>query len=215
MMANMPRLARVAGLAAIAIIAVLPQLIPSARTEPATLPQLFPALTDLSESKALVISMTWLGLSPLSPIRADYMLNLHNDQFEGVAHFKVAEATSAKRSIAVPRDLIRAFLAAASKVEVIEKPYQPRITHTDDYPSVSIGVPIQDGQLIVGTNSQEQQSGSDAYADRTPWSITFAGRTFVVTASDLDKAFDPLLPALQYDDAIKELEKQTEKAPPR
>jgi hypothetical protein len=208
MAANILRDTRIAGLAAIFVAAAVLQFVPTARTDPTTLPKLFPALTDLPESKALVISMTWLGLSPLSPVRADYMLNLHNDQFEGVAHFKVAEAKSAKRSIAVPHDLIRTFLAATSKVEVVEKPYQPRITHTDDYPSISIGVPVQDGQLIVGTNSQEQQSGSEAYADRTPWAITFAGRTFVVTASDLDKAFDPLLPALQYDDAIKELEKQ-------
>jgi hypothetical protein len=206
MAVTISRGARIAGVGTIFVVAALLQFVPTATTAPATLPQLFPALSDLPESKALVISMNWLGLSQLSPIQADYMLNLHNDKFEGVARFRAARSASSKRSVAVPQDLMRAFLTAVTKAELVEKPYQPRIVHTDDYPSISIGA-VQEG-LIVRTNSQQQKSSSGDYWERAPWAVTYTGRTFVATASDVDKAFDALLPALQYDDAIEELGKQ-------
>jgi hypothetical protein len=150
----------------------------------ATLAKLFPELADLSETTSLAIAVGWQGLSLLSPVSGDYSLELRKDQFEGEGRFKVATA-SATRAIIIPRDVVRVFLAAAGKVEVVEKKYQPRITHTDDYPSLSVSVQTKHGLLTIGTNSQPQRPKSETYVDRTPWAIRYLGRTFVVTANDL------------------------------
>jgi hypothetical protein len=170
----------------------------------ATLSKLFPGLADLSETTTLAVAVGWLGLSLLSPVSGDYSLELRKDQFEGEGRFKVATA-SATRAIIIPRDVVRAFLAAAGKVEVVEKKYQPRITHTDDYPSLSVSVLTKQGPLTIRTNSQPQWSKSGTYLDRTPWAIDYLGRTFVVIANDLDQALEPFEPYLQHESVFEEL----------
>jgi hypothetical protein len=76
---------------------------------------LFPALTDLPDASSLAVAIGWMGLSLLSPISADYSLDLHDDQFVGEGKFKVA-TFSATRAIAIPRDIVRAFLTVVNKV---------------------------------------------------------------------------------------------------
>ena len=182
-------------------------LVPTSCGKPITLPQLFPALTGLSDAPALKIAVGWMGLSLLSPISADYPLKLQNDQFEGVGTFKMATATTT-RAIVIPRDPVRAFLTAVGKVELVEKEYKPRIGHTDDYPSLGFEVDTAQGPLKIETQSQARQSDSGNYPDRTPWAIYYLGRTFVVIASDLDRAFEALEPYLQYDEMHDQLRKE-------
>lgn len=182
------------------------QMGPAAGTSSANLLELFPSLSDLPDAPAVAIELGWQGLSLISPVQAKYLLGLHGDQFKGQGRFKVATAT-ATRDIIVPRDLLRRFLAAAIKVTLVEREYQPRITHTDDYPSVAITVQTQRGELSIETRSQPHRS-SEKYRDATPWAIHYSGRTFVVTADDLDRALDPLLSRLQYDEVTGELAKE-------
>lgn len=186
---------------------LFPQIVPATSAPAHTLPELFPSLTDLPEAQTLAIQLGWQGLSLLSPIKANYLLELHDDRFEGKGRFKVATA-STTRNIVVPRDLVRAFLAAATKVKLTEKEYQPRITHTDDYPSVAVIVQTKQGELTIATQSQPQKSTSGRYWDATPWAIRYSGRAFVVTDSDLDQALDPLWTRLQYDQVTGELAKE-------
>jgi hypothetical protein len=186
---------------------LLLQMILASCSSAATLPELFPALANLPESTALAITLGWQGLSPISPVEANYLLELHNDQFVGKGRFRVATLT-ATREITVPRELVRAFLIAATKVKLVEKDYEARITHTDDYPSVSVAVPTKQGALNIETQSQPVRSASDKYWDATPWAIRYSGRTFVVTDHDLDEALDPLWARLQYDEVTGELAKE-------
>jgi hypothetical protein len=130
-----------------------------------TLATLFPDLADVSETTTLSIGVGWLGLSTLSPISSDYSLELHKDQFEGEGRFKAA-TVSATRAIIIPCDVVRAFLAAAVKVELVERNYQPRITHTDDYPFLSISVLTRRtidhwDQFAASTAEIRDQCGSD------------------------------------------------------
>ena len=164
----------------------------SACTSAATLPELFPSLADLPEANTVAIELGWQGLSPLSPVEANYLLELRNGQFEGKARFKVATA-AATRDIVVPHDLVRAFLAAATRVKLVEKEYQPRIAHTDDYPSVAVAVGTRQGELTITTRSQPQKSASGKYWDATPWAIRYSESTFVVTADDLDQHLGPIM----------------------
>ena len=167
----------------------------------------FLELADLSDTKTVVIGIKWFGLSTLSPMIADYLLELHDDQFVGQGQFKVAEAPAVSRPITVPRDVMRAFLAVASKVRMVEGEYKPRIEHTDDYPSLEFDVATKQGLLRIGTRSQLKYAESGTYLDRTPWNISYLNRSFVVTASDLDRAYEPFGQYLRDDEIFKELGK--------
>ena len=169
-----------------------------------TLPQVFPELIDLPETKGVVIGIGWMGLSPLSPMSAGYFLELHGDQFEGQGIFQVAKAPVVKRTVAIPRDLVRAFLTAAGKVALVEAEYRAHIEHTDDYPSLEVEVATRQGQLRIGTQSQQRQKSAD-YVDRTPWRVDYRDRTFVVTASDLDQAFAPFEHYLQDEKVFSDM----------
>jgi hypothetical protein len=167
----------------------------------------FPELADLSDTKIVVVGIQWFGLSTLSPMNADYLLELHDNQFAGQGRFKAADAPAVSRPITVPRDVMRAFLAVASKVRMVEGEYHPRIDHTDDYPSLEFDVATKQGLLRIGTSSQLKDAESGTYLDRTPWSISYSNRSFVVTASDLDRAYEPFGPYLREDEIFKELGK--------
>jgi len=167
----------------------------------------FPELADLSETKTVVIGIQWFGLSTLSPMIADYLLELHDDQFVGQGQFKVAEAPAVSRPTTVPRDVMRAFLAVASKVRMVEGEYKPRIEHTDDYPSLEFDVATKQGLLRIGTRSQLKYGESGTYLDRTPWNISYLNRSFVVTATALDRAYEPFGQYLRDDEIFKELRK--------
>ena len=172
-----------------------------------TLIRQFPEMADLPDTKTVVVGIQWFGLSTLSPMIADYLLELHDDQFTGQGQFKVADAPAVSRSITVPRDVMRAFLAVASKVRMVEGEYKPRIEHTDDYPSLEFDVATKQGLLRIGTQSQLKYAESGTYLNRTPWSIGYLNRSFVVTASDLDRAYEPFDPYLREDEIFKELRK--------
>lgn len=184
------------GVAAIALASII-GIAAVALSQTTTLTKLFPETAELPATTAVVIGIGWMGLSPLSPMNAAYFLELHGDQFEGRGVFQVAKAPVVKRAVAVPRDLVRAFLAAAGKVALIEAEYRAHIEHTDDYPSLEVDVATKQGQLRIGTRSQQRQPTSGDYLDRTPWRVDYRDRSFVVTASDLDQAFDALEPYLE------------------
>jgi hypothetical protein len=171
----------------------------------ATLPQLFPELADLPDTTGVVIGIGWMGLSPLSPMSAGYMLELHGDQFEGPAVFQVAKAPTVKRTVAIPRDLVRGFLIAAGKVDLVEAEYRAHIEHTDDYPSIDVEVSTKQGLLRIGSQSQQRMGTSADTVDRTPWRVAYRDRTFVVTASDLDQAFAPFEAYLQDEKVFDEM----------
>jgi hypothetical protein len=212
-MSDFPRACTLARLAAICVLAgfapfasdALGQDRPAATST--TLSKLFPDLAGLSEAKSIAIGFGWLGLSPLSPVRAAYLLELRNERFEAEGRFNMASA-SATRPIEIPRDVLKTFLAAASDIELREGEYKPRIDHTDDYPSLEISVPTARGPLKIWTNSQSRKSKSGTYVDRTPWAISYLGRTFVVEATALDEAFEPIEPRLEYDDVFNKLADQ-------
>jgi tripartite-type tricarboxylate transporter receptor subunit TctC len=177
-----------------------------------TLVELFPDLTDLPRTPALAITIEWVGYSPISPFRANYSLSLLNSQFQGEGKFEVAGGATAKesasRAIAIPREVVQAFLTAANKVKMIEGQYAPRFIYTDSYPSLIIEIQTKQGMLKIKTASQPEAhyvAGVKAYDSRTPWAIEYLGRTFVVNANDLDQAMQPLEPLLQSAEVFKEL----------
>ena len=183
---------RLASVALVLAVGLAAGFAAAATPQPATLAQLFPELADLPEIKEVGIGIGWMGLSPLT---AGYILELHGDQFEGQGFFQASDKPFVKRTVAIPRDLIRAFLTAANRAEVVEGEYRAHIEHTDDYPSLDVEVSVERQVLKIGTQSQQRPAAD--YMDRTPWRIEYRGRTFVVGATDLDRTFEPLEPYLQ------------------
>jgi hypothetical protein len=199
---------RLAAIVVVLTIAVAVAVAVAALSRSTTLPQLFHELADMPETNGVAIGIGWMGLSALSPITAGYFLELHGDQFEGPGFFQVADKPTEKRAIAVPRDVVRAFLTAANKVGVAEGEYRAHIDHTDDYPSLDVEVSINRELLRIGSQSQQRRPKSGDYLDRTPWHVDYRKRTFVVTASDLDQAFAALQPYLKNDKVLDELMKK-------
>ena len=193
-------------LRATAAVAFTLMLSLAASARAATLPQLFPELADLSDATRLAITFEWGGLSPVAPIASRYALELRGDQFTGTGSFSVGyPAVTASRAITVPRAAVQALFAAASGVALDAKAYSPRFTHTDDFPALAVIVPTRQEPLRLLTRSQEKEPPSAAFTDRTPWAVSYMGRVFVVTASDLDRAIEALEPHLHRQEMIEEL----------
>jgi hypothetical protein len=213
-MPDLPRACISAGLAVVWLLAISTQFTSNAlgqdrpATTSTTLTKLFPDLASLSDASSVTIKVGWRGFSPLSPMSARYLLELRNERFETDAQFKIASA-SATRPIKIPRDVLKAFLAAVSDVELTEgAEYHARIDHTDDYPSLQISVQTAQGRLNIWTNSQSRTSKSGTSVDRTPWAISYLGRSFVVETTVLDDAFEPIEPHLRQDEVFNELADQ-------
>jgi hypothetical protein len=161
----------------------------------AALTQLFPELSRAAEAQRLELSIGWWGLSRCSPLEATYTLDRRGNQYVGTWRVRIANKRTMVRPVSLPRDIVRAFLRSVSGADVMEKEYAPRTTHTDDYPSVRLAVMIGNEKLEIETTSQPQPRPSASYSDRSPWAIHYSGRA-LVTDSDLDKTYEPLLAAL-------------------
>jgi hypothetical protein len=88
---------------------------------------------------------------------------------------------------------------------MVEGKYKARFEHTDDYPSLEFGVETKEGQLRIGTRSQLERAASGTGYDRAPWYISYRNRSFVVTASDLDRAYEPFDQYLRDGEIFEEL----------
>jgi hypothetical protein len=161
--------------------------------------ELFPEMSDLLEATAFRVNNTWMGLSPHSPSKFEVALALNGDRFEGEASVSSGMEgrdtfQASKRNISAPRDAVRAFLCAVLQVPLDERAYEPYIAHTDDYPDLNFTFQGQSGPIAIFTRSQPRVIQSQFV--QTPWAITYADRTFVVSAPDIDAALDGLDPSL-------------------
>jgi hypothetical protein len=157
--------------------------------------QLFPNMSDLLEATTFRVNNTWMGLSPHSPAKFEVVLVLNGDRFEGeasISHGKEGEDAfqASKRNISTPCDAVRAFLCAVLHVRLEERAYEPYIAHTDSYPDLSFTFQGQSGPIVIFTRSQPRVI--QAQFVQTPWAISYADRTFVVSAPDIDAALDGL-----------------------
>jgi hypothetical protein len=160
---------------------------------------LFPDISGLLEATAFRVNNTWMGLSPQSPAKFEVALALNGDRFEGKASISRGQEgrdafQAKKRNISLPRDAVWAFLCAVLQVPIEERAYEPYISHTDDYPDLSFTFQGQLGPIAIFTRSQPRVI--DSQFVQTPWAISYADRTFVVSAPDIDAALDKLDPSL-------------------
>lgn len=183
-----------------------------------TLASLAPALGHLDqEVSEFRLKDDWDGLSNLAPELAHFYLQRQGDHFEGEAVFSFAGRSAVSdfgtsrrettRKLNIPLDQAQKFLRLLSQTPVQAGTYQPKIEHTDDYPSLRIEVETGAGPLQLYSASQGQ--------DHIPWGATFAGKNFVINSDTPARALDILRPYLEYT-AQKELAEkiQNSKLPP-
>jgi hypothetical protein len=152
---------------------------------------LLPETSDLLDATALQVTNTWIGEPSDPSVTFGSALTLVGDEFKGDGELHNSRegdngSPPKKRNSAISRDDARAFLCAALQAPVEERAYEPYISHTDDYPALSFKFEGRTGPLKVFTQSQPHVVQS--HWVRTPWAIVYHGRTFVVTAADIDLA---------------------------
>ncbi|HEY0070985.1 MAG TPA: hypothetical protein VGE04_13545 [Chloroflexia bacterium] len=150
----------------------------------------------LADATTILIQDDWSGLSPVAPLQALYSLERGADGFSGRADFSAggyrADPITATETIAIPADVAQKFLEmlADPALPMKEGTYEPRIDHTDDYPSLGILVELPGGeQVAFGSGSQGE--------GHVPWGLTYKGKTYIVDSALPSEALDTLRPYLK------------------
>jgi hypothetical protein len=142
----------------------------------------------------ICLERTWTGLSPFSPILSSYDLAQNGDSFTGHAEFSVSfgEAKrSAEVTLEVPVPVVHQFLSALGSAPLSPAPYEPKRTHSDDYPSISLKMTV--GRQIVRVFSESQGP------HHVPWGAEIAGVQYLVDSEIPSLALLALLVHLRQD----------------
>ena len=127
------------------------------------------AFLDVSTVQSIVIDDGWMGLSLIAPITAKYELHREDTNFTGLASFSVGPdlprkpATRATEDLIVPKEIVARFLHQIATTPIVSGKYEPKFTHTDDYPSISIELKTDKKYVVFSSTSQSK--------DRSPWKI--------------------------------------------
>jgi hypothetical protein len=154
-----------------------------------------------------MIQNDWAGLSPDAPIEAHYTLERGADGFSGEGSFSLGgysgNPVSAREAITVPADVAQKFLQMLEEpnLPMKEGTYEPRIDHTDDYPSLGIQIELPGGEQVAFF------SGSQG-VDNVPWGLSYEGKTYIVDSALPAKALYTLGPYLKQDEVLGRLEQQ-------
>jgi hypothetical protein len=136
---------------------------------------------DSSAVQVITINDSWDGLSPAAPIRAVFRLQPATDCFTGTAQFSAGGYSGAviNRSvpITIPLPVIEEFAALLQSTPLAVGDYKPSISHTDDYPAITIAVKGEADSLQFYSESQGDQ--------HIPWQVSIAGRGVFVSHSGI------------------------------
>ena len=157
-----------------------------------------PSLPDFSDAYSITILDTWMGFSPIAPIKALYIIeeDTWENCFEGAALFSVGHEYHAARrtavTINVPVKAVESFLKKLATARPEKGVYEPSIQWTDDYPKITVRVCYGRGQVIeFATRSQGEA--------HIPWQVIHAGKAYVVNSGGPAQALQQLAPYLARD----------------
>lgn len=139
-----------------------------------------------------------------APWLASYTLERTIDGFAGAALFSAGDGLrKVVRQFALPLHIALPFLEALGETRVTVGEYQPRFTHTNDFPDLEIHLETPSGGVTFSSSSQGRY--------HTPWAVSHAGECYVVLSARPAKALNALQPALRRDvleGLIAELERE-------
>ena len=160
-------------------------------------------LARLKEALAVTIEDSWVGLG--NPHKARYELERQGSGLIGKARFEAgwSEGPTATANITVPVEATLDFLDTLAQSPAVYGHYEPRIKHTDDYPSLSIEVRLPDQTVRFYSESQGET--------HVPWGVDVKGDTFVINSDEPARALALLKPYLKQDVLRKLLDEQWKK----
>lgn len=152
-------------------------------------------LSDAAGATAFRLRDDWSGLSTTSPITILYSVTKGADgSFSGTGNFSVAEGTpkavTSTVDIDIPADVAKAFLQKVVDFSIKEGAYTPVISHTDDYPLLTITVDTPgEGTMTIYSQSQGDQ--------HVPWGASIMGKDYVIDSAAPAEAIALLDPYLK------------------
>jgi hypothetical protein len=154
------------------------------------------AVAALEDTRVVIITDNWVGLSLLAPIGREYILRQAGEAFRGRATFSLGGMTSARVDLVVPDDTMRVFIETLSRTPIREgSRYEPMLQWTDDFPHRTIVIDTPGGQVEFETESQGEGN--------VPWRLSCSGRSCgidcVIDADTPAKALNDLQPFLRQD----------------
>lgn len=164
-----------------AVLAALGRHAMVAAQQPVTLP--------LRQASALMMVDEWTGLSAIAPTRTACTLRRAADgSFAGTVQISVGSGLARRDTsfaVLLPAAAADSLLRALSEVPLREGSYSPTLTHTDDYPSITVDVTVGDSVVQFHTTSQGR-----AYV---PWRVSARGRTYASDSEAIWPAVDGAL----------------------
>ncbi len=152
-------------------------------------------LGQFSDADKIAIADNWNGYSSRAPLITNYSLTRSIEGFIGSARFSAGghrgQAHTANESIIIPKAVAQSFLSELSKTTPKPGKYTPDISHTDDYPSLSIEVEL--GKQSVRFYSQSQGF------DNVPWGADIMGKSYTISTGQPGQALAILQPYLRKD----------------
>ncbi len=162
-----------------------------------TIPGLAEALSDVT---AIHLEDDWSGLAGASPLEAHFDVARQGAGYVGTGRLAVLGSyyrrplpPPATRAVAIPADIARAFLALLATTSGQAGAYAPRVSYTDDYPSVRLVLTTAHGEVTIYTQSQG--------ATHVPWGLRIDGGRgeYIVDNDTPQRAITLLMPYLDYE----------------
>jgi hypothetical protein len=137
-------------------------------------------LADFASATAIHITSGWMGLSPIAPI--EHRIDVTFAGAEVTTHTVCGAAlqTQERPDTTLPAAPFTAALSRLASVTIRPGPYQARVTHTDDYPDLTIVVDTPSGSVTYHSASQGElaipweisaEGGSGVISDRVPGEV--------------------------------------------
>lgn len=158
-------------------------------------------LTQLARVQSIEIHDDWMGLSEYGPVGRTYQLKPEGDQFAGKVVFSLGGGPRLKtkeETLAVPKASIQEFLGLLAQSRLEKGAYEPKIDHTDDYPSVAIDVQFASAKLSFYSKSQGEFA--------VPWGVRIGDESFVTNSKSPAMAMKVLQPFFKHESMEKFME---------
>jgi hypothetical protein len=154
-----------------------------------------PTIPDLRNAREITIVNDWRGYSPLSPVTSTTTLARQPGGFAGTARHQAGargvtrEATQPR--VWLPDSAAARFLAGLTQTPLRPGPYEPRRTHTDDFPSLRVTVRLDAGVVEFTSRSQGEQ--------HIPWRVAVNGAEAVTDSPTVWRALESIRAQVPWD----------------
>ena len=144
------------------------------------------------DARTVEIKYYWMGLSVNSPVDGVYRFERQGNVFTGTVQLSLGANEYYKQAgplpATIPDSAMRAFLRTLAAAPRQPGVYNPRMSHTDDYPESTITLRSDAGVVEFFSSSQ---------GDASPWRVTIGGQQYVSDSTVPSEAMRHLTPFMR------------------